>query len=318
MRWICFEPHTHTNHSDAKYTVDDLLEASRKAKLDVITLTDHNTDSGYLEIPEGQVEPYVIRGIEWTTFYGHVVITGPSRFVEFRDLTPDNLKSHIDEAHRAGATVQIAHPFVPGEPFCCGCHWEFRIDDWNDIDTMEVWSEGNPDLAPWNTKAYKVWQEKLLEGYRPVGISARDWHEDAESPDMVFGVNYLLVDESLPLDEAVKDAIRAGRVYVTAGPVVDLSVNGVGIGMETTAGKASISVIVSDSVRKDIYTPYCLEINEIVVVNNKNRQSFPFEGLGKKACLEVNLQKGFVFVEIRGKAGGKDCKIAFTNPVFVE
>ena len=140
MKWICLETHTHTVHSDAKFTVNELLTAAHRAQLDAIILTDHNTDTGTDEISPSQTDPRVVPGIEWTTFYGHVVVIGAEKFIEWRDLTIDNLDPHLREAHQAGAIVQMAHPFQPGEPFCCGCHWDFKIPDWNQIDSIEVWS----------------------------------------------------------------------------------------------------------------------------------------------------------------------------------
>ena len=101
MKWICLEPHTHTVHSDAGFTVKDLLNAAHGAQLDAIILTDHNTDTGMDEISPYQTAPRVVHGIEWTTFYGHVVIIAPERFVEWRDLTIDNLDPHLRKAHQA-------------------------------------------------------------------------------------------------------------------------------------------------------------------------------------------------------------------------
>ena len=70
MKWICLEPHTHTVHSDAGFTVSDLLSAAKRAQLDAIILTDHNTDTGMDEISPDQTGPGSFRGSNGRPFTG--------------------------------------------------------------------------------------------------------------------------------------------------------------------------------------------------------------------------------------------------------
>lgn len=327
MKWICMETHTHTVHSDASYTVNDLLRAAGKAGLDAIALTDHNTDTGFDEIAAGQTAPRVVPGIEWTTFFGHVVVIAPDGFVEWRDLSKDNLDAHLRQVHKQNGVAVMAHPYIAGEPFCCGCHWDFDIPDYGQIDAIEVWSEGDPDLKPWNQKAYWTWQKKIAEGFRITALTARDWHRD-DAPEVIYGVNYLYIDETKPFAEAVKDALRGGRSYLTAGPVLRFEVKTdgttAGIGETAAAGTAEISVGAFDTARRSIWDAYEL-IPESFVIKNleyrsgaRHRLEIPFTAYGAVAEVTAEVFPGPLFVELIGTAHGKRCKLALTNPVWVE
>ena len=72
MSRICAELHCHTLHSDALFTPEELAEAARDNQIDLIALTDHNTLSGYAQMEQTGL-PF-IHGIEWTTFYGHMLV----------------------------------------------------------------------------------------------------------------------------------------------------------------------------------------------------------------------------------------------------
>lgn len=70
--------HTHTEHSDALFTVKDLIEESENFGYKRIILTDHNTSSGYREVLEINSEDtndlIVVKGMELTTYFGHILI----------------------------------------------------------------------------------------------------------------------------------------------------------------------------------------------------------------------------------------------------
>ena len=42
--------HLHTNHSDGRLSVSELLSKAEKAKLTTISITDHNTVGAYSEL----------------------------------------------------------------------------------------------------------------------------------------------------------------------------------------------------------------------------------------------------------------------------
>ena len=83
IRYRPFELHTHTVHSDGDFTPAALVQAAHDFGCAGIALTDHNTDAGMQEIYEAARDSLlpVIPGIEWTTYYGHMLVIGCQGFV---------------------------------------------------------------------------------------------------------------------------------------------------------------------------------------------------------------------------------------------
>src|SRR5690606_35531570 len=130
-----------------------------------IALTDHNTMAGLAEkeTVERETGLPIIPGMEWTTFYGHMVTLGVKEYVDWRTVGPRDIHAGIAKVHAQGAIVGMAHPFRLGSPICTGCHWEFEIADYRDIDYIEVWSGTFPSVKPNNARAFRFWTEKLNE-----------------------------------------------------------------------------------------------------------------------------------------------------------
>ena len=142
LKWFPCEMHCHTLHSDGKFTVESLMQTAKEYGLSGIALTDHNTVSGWDEITEEREKKYVsvLKGIEWTTFFGHMLVTDCKEFVDWRDAVPDNIDEKIAEVKKRGGMVGIAHPYELGSPMCTGCFWDYHVKKWENVDYIEVWS----------------------------------------------------------------------------------------------------------------------------------------------------------------------------------
>ena len=94
MRYLPIELHTHTHHSDGRFTPAELLQAAAAYGYHGLVLTDHNTVSALPEIRElpGDTLP-VLQGIEWTTYYGHLLVLGYDTVIDWRDAVIDALKA---------------------------------------------------------------------------------------------------------------------------------------------------------------------------------------------------------------------------------
>lgn len=57
MHYYSIEWHTHTTHSDADQTIDQLFAAAAAAHYDILSISDHNTLSAYAEIQQRQLQP---------------------------------------------------------------------------------------------------------------------------------------------------------------------------------------------------------------------------------------------------------------------
>ncbi|MDQ0897976.1 CehA/McbA family metallohydrolase [Paenibacillus sp. V4I7] len=141
MPWIACELHSHTFHSDGKQTLMELAIGAKALGFECIALTDHNTMTGLndKDAVEQETGISIISGMEWTTFYGHMVTLGLTHFADWRPVGPDDIHKGIADVHRSGGIVGMAHPYRIGSPICTGCFWEFNIEDWNDMDYIEVW-----------------------------------------------------------------------------------------------------------------------------------------------------------------------------------
>ena len=129
-KWYPCELHCHTVHSDGDFTVEGLIASAKEHGLKGICLTDHNTYSGREEASK-EKDLVILQGIEWTTYFGHMLVLGADRFVEWRDAVPENIDEKMKQVHAAGGLVGIAHPFQLGTPICTGGRWDFRVQDFS-------------------------------------------------------------------------------------------------------------------------------------------------------------------------------------------
>lgn len=237
MRWLACELHTHTLHSDGSQTLEELANGAAGLGFDAIALTDHNTMSGLIgkEEIERRTGLHILPGMEWTTFYGHMVTIGLGEYVDWRQAERGGIDEGIAGVHRFGGLAGLAHPFRIGSPACTGCFWEYEIGDWNAVDYIEVWSGTSPSIQTDNRRAFELWTDKLNEGYRLAATSGRDWHNQ-NATDESISVTYLGIEEqeaSLLLSrEALREsetqalirALRQGRASVTIGPLLTMAV----------------------------------------------------------------------------------------------
>ncbi len=178
LRWIPAELHTHTFHSDGSQSLQELAQAAKGAGIDVIALTDHNTQSGLIDRNEVEASTgiRIMAGMEWTTFYGHMVTLGLLQYVDWRAVGQGDIEQGISQVHEAGGIAGIAHPFRIGSPICTGCYWEYPIHDWSQVDYIEVWSTLMPFMKQDSQRAFALWTSLLDEGHRLAATSGRDWH----------------------------------------------------------------------------------------------------------------------------------------------
>ncbi|MCM1115883.1 MAG: CehA/McbA family metallohydrolase [Clostridium sp.] len=212
MSYLPCELHCHTIHSDGDFTVKDLQQAAQKDHLALIALTDHNTFSGYDDIDDTVVP--VIRGIEWTTYFGHMLVLGAKGFVDWRDAVPDNIDDKIKEVKACGGLVGVAHPFQMGSPICTGGRWEFHVKNWNNVDYMEIWHENMDALSSENTKALALWTSLLDKGYKIAASYGRDWHRPETGGH--YGCTYIDIEGDVTPENAVR-GIRMGKTVVSTG-----------------------------------------------------------------------------------------------------
>lgn len=314
-KWYPCELHCHTVHSDGDFTVDGLIETAKERGLKGICLTDHNTYSGREEAVK-EKELTVLQGIEWTTYFGHMLVLGADRFVEWRDAVPENIDEKMKQVHSAGGLVGIAHPYQLGTPICTGGRWDFKVKDFSLVNYMEIWSEGEPLMNSPNLRA-RAWLHKLLsEGYRIAPTMGRDWHRK-ERNKRKGACTYLLCEGESLTAKGMKDAIKNGRTTVSAGPLFYFETDrGETVGDEIEEGERTFRFIIDDERFLSINPDYEVVPERVLLLTDNLKTAAECKANEE---IKISLKKGYYTAELYGRIGEKENDlIAFTAPVYVK
>ena len=314
MSYLPCELHCHTVHSDGDFQVRELLEKAKQSDLSLIALTDHNTFSGHSELDDSLLP--AIRGIEWTTYFGHMLVLGAREFVDWRDASVSNIDEKIAKVKEAGAVVGIAHPFQIGSPVCTGGRWEFNVKNWDNVDYMEIWHEDLSDVTSENKQALNLWTSLLDSGYKIAAAYGRDWHRPENGG--IYGCTYLNTDLCIN-EKSALDAIKNGRTVVSAGVKFFFR-------MHRHGGTFNIG----DTVRRgtyvfsfftDIHTNLSanwikdLSLSTIKIVTNGGK--VVLETRYDQRHVHLPLEKGHWYrAELWCELKGKSRAIAITSPVY--
>lgn len=314
MSYLPCELHCHTVHSDGDFQVRELLEKAKQSDLSLIALTDHNTFSCHSELDDSLLP--AIRGIEWTTYFGHMLVLGAREFVDWRDASVSNIDEKIAKVKEAGAVVGIAHPFQIGSPVCTGGRWEFNVKNWDNVDYMEIWHEDLSDITSENKQALNLWTSLLDSGYKIAAAYGRDWHRPENGG--IYGCTYLNTDLCIN-EKSALDAIKNGRTVVSAGVKFFFH-------MHRHGGTFNIG----DTVRRgtyvfsfftDIHTSLSenwikdLSLSTIKIVTNGGK--VVLETRYDQRHVHLPLEKGHWYrAELWCELKGKSRAIAITSPIY--
>lgn len=322
INWKCFELHVHTHNSDGKFTVADLRSSAKDFLYDGIALTDHNTMSGLDELRGAPESVPLIPGIEWTTFYGHMLVLGADKYVDWRFVKPDTIDEYTQAVKDAGGVIGIAHPFNFGSPMCTGCFWDFRVKNWNNIDYIEVWSQPFPQKRVKNIIAFKWWTELLNQGHHLAASSGRDWHSLETGGPVLPAATWLGLRGDEINAGTVKEALGSGRTIVSCGPFPDISLRrGSGDfypGDSLDAGAASLSVAVDENRRRKIWDSFGIRTEKLCLVHNGSILKSYACGAALAWEEELDLSPGWIRLEGYGELEGqKDKLLFFSSPFYI-
>ena len=187
-----FDLHIHSNYSDGRASVVEIIDAAVRRGLDGIALTDHDTTRGIPAarryIDEQKLDLILIPGVEVTTSEGHLLVLGvdePPR----RKMTPEET---IEAAHAEGGITDVPHPYHPFR------HAIGRIPN---VDAVEVYNSKHLfGLA--NARA------RIEAGRRHIPMVAGSDSHFAETVGL--GVTEILAADV----DGVLEEIRAGRTRI--------------------------------------------------------------------------------------------------------
>ncbi len=311
MKWYPCELHCHTLHSDGGFTVSELLATAKERELRGICLTDHNTTSGWSET-EGSTCPVVLRGIEYTTYHGHMLCLGTDRFADWRRF--DSIDGPIDFLRSNGATVGIAHPFQLGTPICTGGRWDYGINNWDNVNYMEIFSEGAPYLNAANKRARELWHSLLNKGHRITPTMGRDWHRKRANT-FISACTYLLCGDELS-DIEMKEAIDNGRTVVSAGPLFYFeTAEGETSGDTVEAGNKELRFTLDFSRHERVDSERKIIPEKIVIISPEGECEYP---VTDKITLKLK-NNSWYSAELWGSIDEQeDMLLALTAPIYTK
>ncbi len=308
--WYSCELHCHTVHSDGKFTVDELISTAKQRELSGICLTDHNTISGHEECDK-EKDIAILKGVEYTTYHGHMLCLGMNELLCWYNITDiDETISYIKEK---GGIVGIAHPFQIGTPICTGGHWDYEIKNWENVNYMEIFSEGSPFLNTANKKARELWHSLLNKGYRITPTMGRDWH-NKEKNIFPSACTFLLCDGEITADK-MKQAIKNGKTVVSAGPLFYFTANGKNVGDEISCGEVKFNFTVDLSHHEKVDFQREIVPEYIKIISNDGESEYIFTNE-----ITLNLKSNSWYsAELWGSINGKkDMLLALTAPIYTK
>ena len=194
---------------------------------------------------------------------------------------------------------------------------------------MEVWHETMPPIKNHNVPALRQWTDLLNQGYRISATSGRDWHHSGDH-DALAAYTYVgLEDKESPgSSEAVVRAIRQGRLCLSMGPILEVSLLVGGksyrLGDEVPLQEANgdepaqLSVTITRSSIPE--RPWGGDEGSNLIVISNLGELARVAAAGRTEWTKDLSLKGlrWLRVELAGPIHGLLATIAFTNPIYVE
>lgn len=332
FNFVPVELHTHTHHSDGDFSPQRLIEESIDFGYRGIVITDHNTSSAYQEMINDHLIPddfIVLRGIEWTTYFGHMLVIDADYDVDWRNATPDTIDTKLKEVRSANGFTTIAHPYDIGSPICTGCHWEFKVKDYNLIDQIEIYNSNHPQKKHESLAAYRMWRNLLDQGYHIRASCGRDWHGPETSMNENWAVTYLSIAEQNLTTHNFRSSLDQGSTYFTLGPLMEGYVE-LGNGELITSGAQinccdtnySFQVQFKSSPFKQLKTFSLSNLTFYIIHNGKDIHQERIESVETTKIVTIelpHLNAGYLYWELRGDFGSdKNVLIALANPIFIQ
>ncbi|MCP8971024.1 CehA/McbA family metallohydrolase [Ectobacillus ponti] len=323
--WMACELHAHTLHSDGRQTLLEMAQHAKELNLACVAVTDHNTTSPLQEkeAVERETGIRILNGLEWTTFFGHMLTLGyrTAEYTDWRAAGPEDIHAGIQEVHRLGALAGIAHPFRIGNPVCTGCYWEFAIEDIAEFDYIEVWNSVFPSGKRSNQQAFQLWTELLNQGYLIPAVSGRDWHGNEESNPLIAVTHVHVPAGTEDFREDLLQAIREGRMTVSLGPVLDLLMHTashthtIGDCVNNPDGHALFEIQMT--MPEHLHAAIALDSLQIQLVSNLGTLVAGERGSASLHVVHATDSLAWVRAELYGTVDGLHVLAAFTNPIYL-
>ena len=220
-RFKRLELHNHTVESDGSLTCQELTEYLAADHVDAFAITDHNTTSGQKKIEQLLEEKHypisLIRGMEYTTYFGHILCLNLSKYVPWNSIDQHRPELLFEAAREKGALVGIAHPFSYGDPFARGCRFEMTVSDYSKVDFIEIFNNPEP-LHEVNERGTNLWMSLIFSGYQITATSGMDLHNRANLAGCY--ATYIEGKNGGNIASELDTAIHTHRTWVSKGALL--------------------------------------------------------------------------------------------------
>ncbi len=338
--WYSGSTHIHMNYAGNLHnTLENLMMMSEAEDQDVVNELVANKDNRILDyqffVAGGNPHPLstqdrlLIVGEEYRPpFYGHVFFLGLREHLispfttgyegtAIESLYPSNT-SMLRKAKAQGATVGYVHAFIGNDDPLdgeLGGAKGFMVDA--ALDTTDAVEWADPNRAGF-FPLYAVWNN----GLKVTAVGGEDSISNLQRSKLVGSVRTYVFTGDRGLDmQAWLDGVRAGRSFVSSGPLVELTVDGMKPGGTIVLPRGGGTVDLEIDVRS--ITP--LE-TVTLVFNGESIENFPIGPDRKRVNLQRTLQvanSGWYHLRVEGNPterfpldGG--FAQAFTNPIWVK
>ncbi|WP_409344272.1 CehA/McbA family metallohydrolase [Paenibacillus sp. MBLB4367] len=229
-RWYKGDLHGHTTLSDGSLSPREMTRQAEARGLDFFFVTEHNVLPA--SWPKGK--PLVIPGMEFTSFgKGDWNALGLPGWIDCWGTGLEDGGMHsqegqnrmMEEAASRGAVRTFNHPLAGRFA------WRYPESPLRFVDLLEIWNSPTKKSTPGLTdRTMVLWNLLWNDGYRVPGVGGSDTHlrpdqsyEEGCPPDTIGDpASYVLADRLTPID--ILNGLRAGHVYVSRGPELEVSI----------------------------------------------------------------------------------------------
>ncbi len=333
--------HMHSTYSDGQQSPAEVALMCQAEGLHIAALSDHETVAQHPEWLATQT-PYFLplRGQEVTTALGHFLSIGCAEAVS-NDTSHGvaDISRIFREIHAQGGLAIVAHPNVPGMGYRSP-----EIRDYDALEILNGSVPPYGGICDF-VQGRKAWHSALSQGYRVPVVGNSDNHDGLarlarrllREPDRVAEIDndlaplvklvdieavlvpwgwkglhhgtyrtYLKLGGGAPTADSVMAAVKAGRGFITNGPLLLATLDGADPGAEVTLGERQALVF-----RAELFANRPLERLDILV-NGQVAQSIA--GPGPQVTVNIPVKQGNWVV---AEAYGPWPEFATTNAWYV-
>ena len=338
--WYRGDLHCHTTASSDAWasgsamTPAEWANASRKAGLDYVAMTDHNVVSqNYFLARDAGSDVLLMPGEEMTNwFHGHATVSGieVGDWLDFRQSPlgaplPSGharIREFVSVAEAMGAYISVAHPKA------AHLSWQFAADAETDpgarTNGYEVWT------GPWqpdDEASLTEWDAMLTRGWRIFANGGSDLHGVQNDTGGVVGKPTTVVYAQRLAKPDIVAALKAGRSFITRSPEgVELYLTASTPGQATyTGGSVFEAAGQLVTVQARVRRAGGMRLSFITQGATLSTHTVSEDDQTVEVTVPVPPGSGYIRAEVRGrdkpdtanpKASELDME-AFTNPIFL-